>query len=340
MMKRLTLEEIGQLAGVSRSTVSRVINDHPNIRPTVRRRVQQVIHETGYQPNSAARSLASRQSRILGLIMPSVLQSGFTDPYYPLVIQAISHACNQNDHTVSLFLFQTKEEEEKISQRIIGSGLIDGLIITADTIENPFVTKIQQHHIPFVQIGRPLHAESTNISYIDVDNEAGAYLAASYLIQQGYRRIGQLATVHNSAGVDRDAGFRQALTDRGIPVNEELIKVAEFSQTSAHQAMGALLEQKPEAVFAQSDAMALGAMRAIRERGLRVPEDIAIVGFDDLPLAASADPPLTTIRQPIYRTGILATETLLDIIKTSPQPARHIILPVELVIRASTGTAS
>lgn len=339
-MKRLTLEEIGQLAGVSRSTVSRVINNHPNIRPTVRRRVEQVILETGYQPHSAARSLASSQSRILGLIMPSILQSAFADPYYPLLIQGISHACNQTDYTVALFLFQSPEEEEKMSQRIIGSGLIDGLIITADTIDNPLVTKIQEYDIPFVQIGRPLRADTAKISYVDVDNKAGAYLAVSHLIQQGYQRIGQLATVHNTAGVDRDAGFRHALQERGLPIHSELIQIAEFSENSAFEAMQTLLRHKPEAVFAQSDAMAVGAMRAIAERGLNVPQDIAIAGFDDLPMAASASPPLTTIRQPIYRTGALAVETLLDIIKTSSQPARHIVLPIELVIRASTGAAS
>ena len=339
-MKRLTLEEIGQIAGVSRSTVSRVINDHPNIRPAVRQRVADVIRQTGYQPNSAARSLASSQSRIFGLVMPSILQSAFADPYYPLVIQAISHACNQNDYTPALFLFQSQEEEAKLSQRIVASGLIDGLVITADTIESDFVSKIQRYDIPFVQIGRPPRASMADISYVDVDNEAGAYLAASHLIQLGYRRIDQLATAHNTAGEDRDAGYRHALADRGLPIDESLIEVSDFSETGGYEAMRALLERRPEAVFAQSDSIALGAIRAIRDRGLSVPDDIAVVGFDDMPMAASADPPLTTVRQPIHRTGLLATETLIDIARTSPLPARHIVLPVELVIRASSGAVS
>ena len=339
-MKRLTLEEIGQIAGVSRSTVSRVINGHPNIRPAVRQRVEDVIRQTGYQPNSAARSLASSQSRVFGLVMPSLMQSAFADPYYPMVIQAISHACNQHDYTPALFLFQTLEEEEKTSQRIVASGMIDGLIVTADTIESTFVSKIQQYDIPFVQIGRPLQSSIAEISYVDVDNEAGAYLAASHLIQLGYRRIGQLATAHNIAGAHRDAGFRQALADRSLPIDESLIEVSDFSEAGGYDAMRALLERGPEAVFAHSDAIALGAIRAIRDRGLKTPNDIAVVGFDDMPLAASADPPLTTVRQPIYRTGTLAVETLIDIVKTSPAPARHIVLPVELVIRASSGAVN
>ena len=195
---------------------------------------------------------------------------------------------------------------------------------------------IQPYGIPFVQIGRPLREAATCISYVDVDNEAGAYLAASHLTQQGYRRIGQIATLHNMAGHDRDAGFRRALNDRGLPIDESLIALSSFSEASGYRAMQQLLMRQPEAIFAQSDAIALGAIRAIRDHDLRVPEDIAVVGFDDMPLAASASPPLTTVRQPIARTGKLAVETLLDIIQTTPQPARHIVLPVELVIRASS----
>ncbi len=339
-MKRWTLEDIGKLAGVSRSTVSRVINNQPHTSPAVRQRVAEIIRQTGYQPNAAARSLVSSQSRILGLVMPSIMQSAFTDPYYALVIQAISQACYQHDFTPSLFLFQSAHEEEKMSQRLVNSGLIDGLIVTADTIDSQFVQMIQPYDIPFVQIGRPLQESAASISYVDVDNEAGAYLAASHLIQQGYRRIGQLATLHNTAGHDRDAGFRRALHDRGLGVDESLIEVSSFNEASGYRAMQRLLPKEPEAVFAQSDSIALGAIRAIRDQDLRVPEDIAVVGFDDMPLAASAEPPLTSVRQPIARTGALAVETLLDIIQTSPEPARHIVLPVELVIRASSGAVS
>ena len=336
-MKRWTLEDIGKLAGVSRSTVSRVINDQPHTSPAVRQRVEQVIRETGYQPNSAARSLASSQSRILGLVMPSILQSAFADPYYALVIQAISHACYQHDYTPSLFLFQNADEEARMSQRLVNSGLIDGLIVTADTIDSQFVHMIQPYDIPFVQIGRPLREAAACVSYVDVDNEAGAYLAVSHLIQQGYRRVGQIATMHNTAGYDRDAGYRRAMDDRGLPVDESLVALSSFSEAGGYRAMNALLAQEPDAVFAQSDSIALGAIRAIRDGGLQVPDDIAVVGFDDMPLAESASPPLTTVRQPIARAGQQAVETLLDIIHTTPQPARHIILPVELVIRASSG---
>lgn len=339
-MPRLTLEDIGKLAGVSRSTVSRVLNNHPNIRAEVRARVEKVIVETGYQPNSAARSLASKQSRTLGLIMPSVLKSAFTDPYYPRLIQGISAKCNENDYMVALYLFQSKEEEQTAIPRIVSSGIVDGIIITADTIHDPFVPVIQNYNIPFVQIGRPNDENAVTVNYVDVENFAGAYQATAHLIRRGYQRVAQITTCHNSAGIDRDKGYRSALLEHGLEFNSELIAVADFSEGSGYQAMKELLLQNPDAVFVQSDTMAIGAIRAIREAGLNVPQDIAIVGFDDLPIATSLDVPLTTIRQPIYETGVLAVETLIDLVTTSTKLPQRIVLPVELVIRASCGAVN
>ena len=335
-MKRLTLEEIGKLAGVSRATVSRVINDHPNIRPEVRERVKQVIAETGYQPNLAARSLASNESKMLGLVMPSIIQSAFTDPYYPRLIQGISHACNQKDYTISLFLFQTQAEERRIIKRIVGNGLFDGLILSADTLLQPFVPTLLEYNIPFVQIGRPESDNINQISFVDIDNIVGASLATSHLIRLGYERIAQIATMHNTAGMDRDTGYRKALAEHHIAVKKELIAVGDFSEKGGYTAMNVLLAHKPDAVFAQSDAMALGAIKAIHDAGLNVPDDIAVVGFDDL-LSDTIEPALTTIRQPIHRTGSLAVEMLIDKIKTPDEQSQHIVLPVELVIRASCG---
>jgi LacI family transcriptional regulator len=337
-MKRLTLKEIGQLAGVSRATVSRVINNHPNISTEVRNRVQRVIAETGYQPNRVARSLASRQSQILGLVIPSVIQAVFTDPYYPHLTQGISQACNEHGYILTLFLFHTPDDEKDAINHLAGNGLLDGFIITADNIIDPIVPHLLKANVPFVQIGRPQNPEQ--VSFVDVDNVAGSYLATVHLIQQGRRRIGQIKTAHNSAGVDRDVGFRKALAERGIPIDESLIVMGDFTEISGYYAMQRLIPQKPDAVFIQSDTMAYGALRALREANLCVPQDIAIVSFDDLPASSLSDPPLTTIRQPIKKSGNLAVETLIDIINTSREPARHIILPVELVIRATCGAVT
>lgn len=339
-MKRLTLEEIGKLAGVSRATVSRVVNNYPHIRPEVRQRVQKVIAETGYQPNFAARSLASNRSRVIGLIIPTVLQAAFTDPYYPHLVRGISSACNQNDYTVSLFLFQSQQEERQMIKRIIGNGLSDGLILTTDHNNSPLIALLKDHQLPFVLIGRPSDEQANGVSYVDVDNIGGGYAATAHLIQLGRRRIAQIATNHNTAGIDRSAGYRRALDECGYPIDESLISYADFTEEGGYATMTHLLTQRPDAVFAQSDAIAIGAMKAIREAGLRVPDDIAVVSFDDVPLAERAEPPLTTVRQPIHENGALAIETLVDLIENAPADARQTVLPVELVIRASCGAVN
>lgn len=335
-MTKLTLEQIGKLAGVSRATVSRVINNYPHIRPEIRDKVLNVIAETGYQPNLAARSLASNESNIIGLVIPSIVNEVFTDPYYPRLTQGIAQACNENGYTLSLFLFHTSEEEKMAAKRIVGNSLLDGIIITADILDDPIVPDLIAADIPFVQIGRP--QDPAKVSFADTDNLRGGELATIHLIKLGYRRIGQIATVHNTAGIDRDLGYRRALKSNDLSVDEDLITYGDFSRESGYHAMKEILSHQPDAVFVQSDTMALGAMQAIREAGLVVPNDIAVVGFDDLPPALLAEPPLTTVHQPIQETGQYAVGLLLDILHNGTQPPRNKILPVELVVRASSGT--
>lgn len=334
---KLTLEKIGKLAGVSRSTVSRVINDYPHIKPEVRERVRRVIEETGYQPNSVARSLASSKSKVLGLVIPSIINSVFTDPYFPRLTQGIAQACNEAGYTLTLILFHSPEEERQNARRIINNSLLDGIIITADILDDPIIPHLVATETPFVQVGRPQQPEK--VSYVDTDNRYGGELATEYLIQAGYRRIAQIATAKNIAGIDREDGYRKALRDHGMVIDPNLTAYGDYTRASGYTAMKALLPQEPDAVFVHSDTMSLGAIQAIREAGLSVPHDIAIVGFDDLPPATLAEPKLTTIRQPIHQTGVVAVNMLIDILKTGTQPPRHRILPIELVTRQSCGQA-
>lgn len=340
MAKKLTLETIGELAGVSRATVSRVINGHPHIRDEVRARVMRVIHETGYQPNHAAQSLASTRSQILGVVIPSSLHSLFSDPYFPRLLQGISRAANAHEYVPSLFLFSNPDEQQRTLQRVIGGGMIDGLIVTADRHDLTLISDLISLKVPLVLVGRPNAEERELVSFVDVDNEGGAYVATTHLIQLGYQRIGTLAVDFNTAGVDRFNGYQRALTSKRISINDHLIETSDFSEMGGYAAMQRLLAAQPDAVFAASDAIAFGALRAIYEAGLRVPDDIAVVGFDDLAPALNSTPPLTTVRQPIEQTGATAAETLIDILHTGIAPLRRIILPTEFVIRASCGAAN
>lgn len=338
LMQRLTLEKIGELAGVSRATVSRVINNHPNISPEVRERVERIIAETGYQPNQAARSLASNQSNVMGLVIPNVVQAVFTDPYYPRLTQGISAACNQLDYTLALFLFHSPEEEQFAVRRFSNNSLIDGLIITADNYINPFLPQLVKRNVPFVYIGRPQTTES--VTYIDVDHIGGSYNGTKHLIDLGFKRIAQLGTKRNTAGEDRDEGYRRAMAEAGYAVDEDYVVYGDFTERSGYEAMQRLIPLRPDAVFIQSDTMALGATRALRDAGLSVPGDMAIVSFDDLPPALLTEPPLTTVRQPVHDVGKLAVETLIDRIVNPGQPPKHVILPTELVIRGSCGAVN
>jgi LacI family transcriptional regulator len=335
-MANMTLEQIAELAHVSRSTVSRVINDHASVRPEVRQRVWEVIEETGYQPNMAARSLASRRTGIIGLVIPRNAQAIFTDPYFPRLIQGITQACNASDYTLSLFLFHDEEEERKLHPRVLRHGYVDGVIITSFHTDDPLIPQLQENGMPFVVIGRPPHTQQT--SFIDVDNVNGAYTAVNHLLRQGRRRIATITGPLNTVvGQDRLQGYRQALQERGIPFDEALVKEGMFTETEARYAMSQLLAQQPDAVFAASDAMAFGALQTLHEASIAVPDQIALVGFDDIPVATVTNPPLTTIRQPIRRTGALAVETLIDLFDNGPQPPRQIILTTQLVIRGSCG---
>lgn len=337
-MPSLTLEDIAKKAGVSRSTVSRVVNNQPNVSEEVRSRVQEVIRATGYHPNASARSLASRRSAMVGLVLPHSFRAFFTDPYFPHLLQGITHGCNQYDQTLGLFLVSNKEDEEKIFSRVSHSGMLDGVIVQAGHHGDPMMVRLAQADIPLVFLGRPFQAE--NVSYIDIDNVEGSYNATVHLIRLGYRRIATIAgPAHSTAGIDRKQGYLNALNERDLPADDSLVVEGDFSERGGYHAMQTLLSQEPEAVFAASDIMAVGAMRAAQEAGLSIPDDIAFVGFDDLPLPITPDPPLTTIRQPVSRFGITAVETLIDLINNGSTPPRRIIMSTELVIRESCGAS-
>lgn len=328
-----TLEEIAKLARVSRSTISRVINNDPNVSETTRQRVLEVIRQVNFQPNRAARSLAGGRSRMLGLVIPMGVARLFTDPYFPLLIQGVTSACNARDYTVMLWLAEPEYERRMISQ-IVNNGLIDGIIVSSMLVDDPMVKTLSQSGLPFILIGR--HPTDQCVCYVDVDNQSSARDAVAFLHRSGRRRIATITGPQNMmVGIDRLEGYQQALRERGILPDSALIVDGDFTEEGGYEAARRLIPHKPDAIFAASDQMAVGALRALAQAGLRVPEDVALMGFDDMPFAARTSPPLTTMRQPIHRLGSTAVETLIDLVENPGTPARRIILPTELVIRAS-----
>lgn len=331
-----TLEEVAKLADVSRSTVSRVINDSPHVSPATRARVWEAIQASGYQPHAPARSLVTNRTHIIGLIIPEAVPILFTDPFFLLLIQGIAATCNDHRYHLMLSLFSERREREDPYHRIVGSGYLDGVIIASTTLDDPLVPRLREDGIPFVSVGR---YPEQDVSYVDVDNIGGARKAVEHLLQAGYQRIATITGPQRMiAGWDRLTGYREALESHELPVDGTLVAEGDFTEAGGRTAMQSLLPLEPDAVFVASDTMALGALRALHGAGVSVPTDIAVVGFDDLPYAATTAPPLTTVRQPIRRIGSLAFEALLDIIDNGPEPTRRVVVPTELVVRASCGS--
>lgn len=334
----LTLEEVGKLAGVSRSTVSRVINDRPSVRAQVRERVWRVIEETGYQPHAAARSLATRRTSMVGVIIPEAVTTLFTDPFFPHLLYGITRTCNSERYYLLLSLFDNPTGPEEMYQRVVRSGHVDGVIVASTHVTDPLVAKLLRDGVPFVSVGR--HPDE-RVSYVDVDNVAGARMAVEHLIRHGHTRIATITGPQNMVhGEDRLAGYRQALEAHHLSVDEQLVAEGDYTEASGSVATQRLLSASPTAVFAASDAMAVGALKVLREAGLRVPEDVALVSFDDVPVAAAVEPALTTVRQPIERLGSMAADLLLRLLENLPDVpsrAQRIVLPADLVVRDSCG---
>ncbi len=337
-----TLEEIAKAAGVSRSTVSRVINDEPNVRPEVRQRVWQVVEAMGYHPNAAARSLVSRRSQTLGVIIPQTVNTVFADPFLPNVLRGIADAANEHKYHLMLSMV-SRPLEEDFYRRALRSQMLDGVVILSAFLDDPLIPRLLRDRIPFVTIGR--HPHEPAASYVDADNVRGARMATEHLLRQGRRRVATITGPASMiAGLDRREGYQAALREADLPLDENLIAEGDFTEAGGYVAMQQLLLQEPDAVFVANDLMAIGALRAIRQVGRRVPDDVALVGFDDAQIAAYADPPLTTVRQPVYELGDTAINLLVRLIEPvgslrgyETQDSLRAILPTELVIRASCG---
>jgi LacI family transcriptional regulator len=339
---RLSLEDIAKKAGVSRSTVSRVINKEPYVSEKTRARVMEIIEQESFRPNPAARMLVTQRTHIIGMVVPQISNVFFGDnSYFPMLLQGASAAINQHDHSMLLWLQQDGETREQFSQRIAGNRLMDGLVLCSITERDPLVQAALDIDLPFVTVERPMgfsSKQADQFSYVTVDNVHAASMAVEHLIRLGRKRIAHITGHLTIAdGQDRVQGYRQALTRAGMRVDENLIFPGFFTREYGYLGMKALLKHKPDAVFAAGDTTAQGALQAIQEAGLRVPDDIAIVGFDDLDIATQMTPRLTTIRQPVQQKGATAASLLIDKIEERANGPQRVILPTELVIRQSCG---
>lgn len=328
-----TLEEVAAAAGVSRSTVSRVVNGSTQVSPEVLAAVTAAIDQLNYVPNRAARSLANRQTMAIALVVPEETTRFFGDPYFAAIVHGIAHAIESSDYVMNLQLASPFAPSAKTTRYLLG-GNVDGAIVVSHHSGDHFLASLGDT-LPVVFGGRPLDPNEQNSYFVDVDNAAAAEMGTQFLVDRGRTRIATIAGPPDMpAGIDRVEGWRRALAGAGI--QQDLVAYGDFSLVSGARAMRELLDKEPklDGVFIASDLMATGAVSVIRERGLRIPEDIAVVGFDDSPAAIGGDIQLTTVHQPSTEMGEKMAHTLLALLR-GEEVDRECIMPTRMVVRAS-----
>lgn len=337
MTRRPTSFDVARLAGVSRTTVSLVLNNAPNahISPETRRRVLEAARKLGYVPHAPARRLVQGRTMTVALVWHRGADVNYRDAFLPGLLQGLSAALSQAGYHLLFRPIEPHESEEVLLQLAQG-GYADGLILSGPRAQDPILHRLVRQNFPLVLHGQ---VPGMDVPFVDVDNVAGARQAVEHLLRLGHTRIGLItnAPLHYVSARQRLEGYRQALENAGLAPRAEWMQLGNFDEASGRRAMQALLRVRPRvtAVFVASDMVALGARYALWEAGLQVPQDMALVGFDDLPLAAYTIPPLTTVHVPAWELGYTAGQMILQ--RLQGQEVRSHRLPTHLVIRASCG---
>ncbi|MGC4946410.1 LacI family DNA-binding transcriptional regulator [Streptomyces sp. DT224] len=333
---RPTLEEVAARAGVGRGTASRVINGSPRVSAHTREAVEAAVAELGYVPNRAARALAGNRTDAVALVVPESESRFFAEPYFSDIVRGVGAALADTEMQLLLTLVGSDRERRRLAQYLTAHR-VDGVLLVSVHADDPLPDLLEQLGMPAVMNGRRSAAES--LSSVDSDNFEGARGAVEHLASRGRRSIatitGRLDVYASQSRLD---GYRQAVHDAGLEPDERLIAPADFTEEGGAQAMRDLLARRPDvdAVFAASDVMAAGARQVLREAGRRIPDDVALIGFDDSAVARHMDPALTSVRQPIEEMGRAMTSVLLDMIAGENADRAQIVLPTELVVRDSS----
>ncbi|NLY75663.1 MAG: LacI family transcriptional regulator [Firmicutes bacterium] len=327
-----TIKDIARKAGVAPSVVSRALNNKYGVKDSTKDLILKLAQEMNYYPNTAARSLVTRKTETIGIMMADI-----SEPYYSQLIKGMEYIANQTGYTLLFSNSYESVEHNRVLHKMIYAQRVDGLIIVGSNIqEKNFSLSLLEKKIPFVLVER--NFSDPRVNCIWVDNVGGAYRATKYLIEQGHRKIAHIAgNLYYQVALDRLDGYKKALLEADIDYSEELVVSGNFVWQSGYATMKDILRHHPQctAVFAANDAMAYGALQAITEAKLTVPDDIAIIGFDDLEFSSLTNPPLTTVRQPRYQMGQKAMELLTDILRGEKKNGIKITLNPELIIRRS-----
>ncbi|KHO62070.1 transcriptional regulator, LacI family [Thermoanaerobacter sp. YS13] len=330
----VTIKDIAKYAGVSVTTVSRALNGYPDVSEETRERIKKIAEQLNYTPNSIARGLVTNKTHTVGLVVSELIKPGAYHPFFLEVLAGIKAGLRKDKYDLILFTVDPESQDVTSYEKLCNDRKVEGAIVEGLKLSDPYIEEIKKTQIPTVLIDIPILTDK--VGYVSSDNVQAAFEATSYLIKLGHRNIGFI-NGHNDAAVsfERLEGYKKALEKNNIPYKEEYVVFDDFTQEGGYNSFKTLVFEHPEitAVFHASDLMAIGSFKAAKDLGMKVPDDISIVGFDDIELASLITPGLTTVRQDTFKMGYNAAKHLLSIIKG--EKPQHILIPHKLVIRDS-----
>jgi LacI family transcriptional regulator, repressor for deo operon, udp, cdd, tsx, nupC, and nupG len=327
----VTIQDVAKASGVSVATVSRVLNDSPSVNPETRDKVQEVIDKLNYRPNLLGRNLRRSETKMALVLLPSI-----SNPFYSKIVRGIEDVAHRNGYNIMLCNTNGDKQREKVYMDLLRNRLADGVILMASELNKDELSTIGIQ-FPVVQCCE--YKEGAKVSHVSIDNKNAAYRVIKHLISLGHKRIGMISASNKSVSTYlREEGYERALAENGIEPDKSLVRYGDYSFKSGVVATKGLLDMKerPTAIFAISDMMAIGAIKEIKAHGLKVPEDIAVAGFDNISIASMYDPTLTTVSQHQYDLGCTVMEVLLRQIRGELKEPQDVLLEHELIIREST----
>jgi DNA-binding LacI/PurR family transcriptional regulator len=335
--RRFTIKDIAQQSGVSLSTVSLVLNGNPRISKATRDRVRKTMARLGYQPNRMARALAWRHTRTLAVLMPQ-LKHGFADVYFGEIVSGIYDKACKLGYKILLEVARTEFIDAKEYLQLFDQKFVDGILFIGANYRHRFIEDFADGSRPMLMVNN--YSKEFDLNYVVSNYRYGAWQATQHLVRLGHERIGFISGGLHEIQTSQDIfeSFQEVLTERNLPLDQNLVVDGWLTEEGGMKATEQLLRQDPEltAIFALNDKMALGAIKKLNELGLRVPQDIAVVGFDDIPQASFAIPGLTTVHQPLYEIGKQSCERLIELIHRKADRVQEVV-PIYLVVRESCG---
>lgn len=334
---KTTIKEVAQLAGVSPSTVSRVISDSPRISDETKKVVREAMESLGYHPNAIARSLVSKSTSTIGIVMPQSTERAFLNPFFPQALSGVSAAAHEQGYCILLSTGDNEKDQLSSIESIVMGGRVDGVIIMYSSVDNEVLDALKRMKVPAIVIGKPLKPK--DVLYVDNDNVKASFEVTEKLIKNGHKKIALISGAFKLVvSLDRLDGYMNALKKYNIPFRKEfIVELSEFITKGAYERTMELLksEDRPTAFVVTDDVMAFGVMDAIKESGLRIPEDIEIMSFNNVPSSELTNPSLTSVDIDAFSLGYEASKLIIEKIKGEADRDK-VIVPTKIVYRGSS----